>query len=265
MLGRRVVVRLLGVDARRVRVVGCRVEEGASGAGVVVVSLRARAGERDRCSRCGRRCPGYDAGRVRRWRALDWGRQRVFIEARPPRVRCRQHGVVTAGVPWARAGSRHTYGFEQAAAWCATQMSASAATVLLRCSWRTIGTMVARVAADLQAAAAAAGDDGLGGLRRIGIDEVSYRRGHTYLTVPDGGRGSRHPPAGVGGAGPGPGHPRLLLRSARSPADSGVDPRHLGLRGLDRPPGRRARPGRGALRRPVPCRALGRGTGPGKR
>ena len=62
-------------------------------------------------------------------------------------------------------------------------MSASAATVLLRCSWRTIGVMVARVAADLRAASAAAGDDGLGGLRRIGIDEVSYRRGHQYLTV----------------------------------------------------------------------------------
>jgi transposase len=52
--------------------------------------------------------------------------------------------------------------------------------VLLRCSWRTIGVMVARVAADL---AAEAGDDGLDGLRRIGIDEVSYRRGHHYLVV----------------------------------------------------------------------------------
>lgn len=100
-----------------------------------------------------------------------------------PRVRCPQHGVVTAAVPWARHEARHTYAFEQVAAWCATQMSITAATALLRCSWRTIGVMVARVAADLQAALAAAGDDGLGGLRRIGIDEISYRRGHTYLTV----------------------------------------------------------------------------------
>jgi transposase len=117
---------------------------------------------------------------VRRWRALDWGRERVFVEARPPRVSCPQHQVVTAAVPWARPEARHTYGFEQVAAWSATQMSGAAATVLLRCSWRTIATMVARVAADLTAAA---GGDGLDGLRRIGIDEVSYRRGHTYLTV----------------------------------------------------------------------------------
>jgi transposase len=171
------------VDPRPVKVLGCRWEQVSDGQSVVVVSVRARVGEHDRCPRCRVRCAVYDAGRVRRWRALDWGRQRVFVEARPPRVRCAEHGVVTAAVPWARHRSRHTYGFERVAAWSATQMSATAATVLLRCSWRTIGTMVARVAADLRAESAAAGDDGLSGLRRIGIDEVSYRRGHTYLTV----------------------------------------------------------------------------------
>jgi transposase len=111
---------------------------------------------------------------------LDAGRVRVFLEARPVRVSCPDHGVVAAAVPWARHEARHTLGFEQLAAWCAAQMSASAATALLRCAWRTIGVMVARVAADLQAAA---GHDGLDGLRRIGIDEVSYRRGHQYLVV----------------------------------------------------------------------------------
>jgi transposase len=171
---------MLGVDPRRVRVLGCREEETPAGQWVVVVSARAKVGDHDRCPHCRARCPMYDAGRVRRWRALDWGRQRVFVEARLPRVHCREHGVVTAAVPWARHEARHTYAFEQVAAWCATQMSVSAATVLLRCSWRTIGVMVARVAADLRAAA---GHDGLDGLRRIGIDEVSYRRGHTYLVV----------------------------------------------------------------------------------
>jgi len=86
--------------------------------------------------------------------------------------------VVVAGVPWARPGARHTRAFEQLAAWCAVEMSASAASRLLRCSWRTIGSMVTRVAADMRA-----GDDGLDGLRRIGMDEISYRRGHRYLFV----------------------------------------------------------------------------------
>lgn len=104
----------------------------------------------------------------------------TYVVAAVPRVRCADHGVLVAGVPWARPGARHTRAFEQVAAWCAVEMSASAASRLLRCSWRTIGTMVARVAADLRAQA---GGDGLDGLRRIGIDEISYRRGHQYLLV----------------------------------------------------------------------------------
>ena len=39
---------------------------------------------------CGRRSPGYDRGEGRRrWRALDLGTTKVFLEADAPRVRCR--------------------------------------------------------------------------------------------------------------------------------------------------------------------------------
>lgn len=185
MLGRRVVAGLVGVDPHLVKVLGCREEVVAARGGgeverIVVVELRAKIGQHDRCPRCRRRCPVRDHSPVRRWRAVDWGRRRVFIQSRPVRVRCAEHGVITAEVAWARHEARHTRAFEQVAAWCATQMSATAATVLLRCAWRTIGDLVARVAADL---AAAAGSDGLDGLTRIGIDEVSYRKGHQYLVV----------------------------------------------------------------------------------
>ena len=44
--------------------------------------------------------------------------------------------------------------------------------------WRTIGHIITRVATE-----AAAGTDRLAGLRRIGIDEISYRKGHKYLVV----------------------------------------------------------------------------------
>lgn len=88
--------------------------------------------------------------------------------------------MVVAAVPWARHAARHTRGFEQTAAWCATQMSITAATTLLRCAWRTIGAVLTRVAADL---AASSGLDGLDGLAKIGIDEVAYRKGHRYLVV----------------------------------------------------------------------------------
>jgi transposase len=49
---------------------------------------------------------------------------------------------------------------------------------LLRTAWRSVGSAVARVAGEARAQR-----DLLGGLRRIGIDEVSYRKGHRYLTV----------------------------------------------------------------------------------
>jgi transposase len=49
---------------------------------------------------------------------------------------------------------------------------------LLRVAWRTVGSIVTRVNADIDATV-----DRLEGLRRIGIDEISYKRGHRYLIV----------------------------------------------------------------------------------
>jgi transposase len=48
----------------------------------------------------------------------------------------------------------------------------------MRIAWRTVGAIVARVSADIDARV-----DRLAGLRRIGIDEISYKRGRHYLTV----------------------------------------------------------------------------------
>ena len=61
----------------------------------------------------------------------------------------------------------------------ATACSKSAVTELMRIAWRTVGSIIARVWADVRATVG----DGLDGLTRIGIDEVSYRRGLRFLTV----------------------------------------------------------------------------------
>jgi len=172
--GGRVFAGLLGLG--RAVVEGVRVDED----GVVVVLARPRARERSRCGVCGRRSPGYDGGEgARRWRTLDLGATRAFVEAEAPRVRCRRHGVVVAQVPWARQGSRFTREFEQQVAWLATQCSKSAACELMRISWYTVGRIIERVVSELQAA----GGDRLDGLRRIGIDELSYRKGQHYISV----------------------------------------------------------------------------------
>lgn len=102
----------------------------------------------------------------------------MFLEADAPRVSCRQHGVVVAAVPWARAGGRHTFAFEDTCAWLAAHTAASVVAKLQRVSWRTVTAIVTRVVADL-----AERTDQLAGVRRIGIDEIAHRKGHRYLTV----------------------------------------------------------------------------------
>jgi transposase len=165
---------LLGVERSTVERVEFDVEEG-----LLVAHVRPARGERGRCGVCRRRCPGYDRGQGRRrWRALDLGTVRAVLEADAPRVRCPEHGPTVAAVPWARHGAGHTYGFDDTVAWLAVQCSKTAVCELLRIAWRTVGAIVARVWADAERR-----HDRFDGLRRIGIDEISYKRGHRYLTV----------------------------------------------------------------------------------
>lgn len=166
--------RLLGLS--KVVVEGVEFDEDEQ---VVVVSVRSRKATRRRCGHCGKRCPGYDQGEGRRrWRALDLGTIKAILEADSPRVRCAEHGVVAGWVPWARHGAGHTYAFDDTAAWLVTHCSKSAVRELLRIAWRTVGSIVTRVVADAEA-----NTDRFANLRRIGIDEISYKRGHKYLTV----------------------------------------------------------------------------------
>jgi len=165
---------LLGVEKTVVE--GVEFDEDAE---TLVARVRPRARARGRCGVCRRRCPGYDRGEGRRrWRALDLGTFRAFVEAEAPRVSCREHGVVVAHVPWARHDAGHTLAFDATAAWLATRTSKSTLEQLLRIAWRTVGAIVARVVADGVAAR-----DPLAGLRRIGIDEISYKKGHRYITI----------------------------------------------------------------------------------
>jgi transposase len=69
----------------------------------------------------------------------------------------------------------------------------------MRVAWRTVGVIIGRVVADARSQR-----DPLDGLRRIGIDDISYRRGLHYLTIvvdQDTGRlvwaGARRSPATV--------------------------------------------------------------------
>jgi transposase len=157
-------LRLPGASVREVRF-------GAEGV-IVGVALRRR---RAACSACGQIAPTHDRSR-RRWRHLDLGAQRCFIECELRRVRCPDCGVRVQAVPFARARARHTRDFEDVIAFLAQQMAKAPIARLLRVGWETVGAIVERVVADHL-------DEGrLAGLVMIGVDEVSWRRRYRYLT-----------------------------------------------------------------------------------
>lgn len=146
---------------------------------VVIARVRHRRSARLRCGVCGGLAPGYDQGEGRRrWRGLDVGVTRCYLEANAPRVRCAEHGVVVARVAWARHDARHTRAFDDQVAWLQVHTSKTAVTALMRIAWVTVGAIAARLVAEARAQS-----DPFDGLVRIGIDEISYKRGHKYLVV----------------------------------------------------------------------------------
>jgi len=111
------------------------------------------------------------------WRHLDLGVWRLEVRARLRRLSCPTHGARTEGVPFARPGSGFTADFESLVAWLATTMDKTAITRLVRVTWRTVGRIIERVVADEL-------DPGrLDNLFEIGVDEISWRKHHKYLTL----------------------------------------------------------------------------------
>ena len=145
---------------------------------IVVAHVRPSKRLKPRCGVCEHWCGRYDQGEGRRrWRALDLGSVEVWLEAAAPRVQCPEHGVTVAWVPWARHGAGHTRFFDEQVAWLATVSSKSAVLELMRIAWRTVGS-ISRVWGDTEAEI-----DLFDGLTRIGVDEISYKKGHKYLTL----------------------------------------------------------------------------------
>lgn len=150
--------------------------------GEEILVVRAGPYARDvfRCPRCGKRCKGYDSyNKVRRWRSLDLGSTKVYIESAAPRIKCPVHGVLVAKVPWARHDSDYTYDFEMTVTWLTLHATAQDVSQYFRIKWDTVGSIARRVQKSLEADAKDRFDD----LEAIGIDETSYRKGHKYMTV----------------------------------------------------------------------------------
>jgi transposase len=170
-------VRVTTAFKRLLRLPGASVLDVSFAADAVIVTVRLRRRRRI-CAACGQTGGGLEIHdrRVKRWRHLDLGASRCVIECELRLLRCRTCGVRMEPVPWARPGAAHTRDLEDVVAWLAQQMAKTAITGLLRIGWDTVGRIVERVTADRL------DERRLEGLVCIGIDEISYRRHHRYLT-----------------------------------------------------------------------------------
>ena len=151
--------------------------------GRLALTVRVHPSKKDqwRCPEYGRKCPVYDCVNVESaWRGMDFGSVTVRIVARVPRIRCKKHGVLTAMVPWAQSGSRFTRDFISLTAWLVKGgLSKKCVSELLRIDWKTVGRLVKLAWKMLEANP----KERYKGLKLIGIDETSYRKGHSYITV----------------------------------------------------------------------------------
>jgi transposase len=131
-----------------------------------------------KCPECGRECSIHDCAPERSWRHLDTMQFATLIKARVPRANCPEHGVKTMAVPWAAPQGRFTLLFER----FAVEVLLASATVsqaceLLKISWDAAHEIMRRAV-----------ERGLTrrqmqGLRYLGMDEKSFRRGQSYITL----------------------------------------------------------------------------------
>jgi len=171
-------VRVTSVFNRLMDLPGITVTDVEFSADAVVVGVRLRS-RRLRCPRCEFTTRSrYDTrAESSTWRHLDLGAWRLRVRADLRRLCCPVHGVITQGVPFARPGSRFTRDFEDLVGWLATTMDKTALARLVRVDWDTTGRIIEWVVADRL------DPDRLQRLFQVGVDEVSWRKGHSYLTL----------------------------------------------------------------------------------
>lgn len=175
--------RLLRVllNVKSASVAGFDLKEGEDGTKTLAVHVRLYKRDKWRCPVCGRKCPVHDyACDEAFWRGMDFGPVRVVVGSQVPRVRCPKHGVLTAAVPWAKPGSRFTLDFAYSVTWMVKSgLSRSRVAERMGIDWKTVGRLVELVWHELEPDVKKRFD----GLRKIGIDETSYRKGHSYITT----------------------------------------------------------------------------------
>ena len=144
----------------------------------VVIELGWEWGSDATCPECGQRCSIHDCALERTWRHLDTMQFETIIRARVPRSDCKEHGVKTMKVPWAAPQGRFTMLFER----FALDVLLASSSIAKACALLGIGWDVAH---EIMRRAVERGLERrqLEALKHLGMDEKSFRRGQSYISV----------------------------------------------------------------------------------
>ncbi len=130
------------------------------------------------CPECGRRgkivqvLPG-----VRWWRDISIAGWSVWLQHCPREILCPTHGRIQENIPWAGEYSRVTYRFEYLMLRYCQMMPQNGAATLLHTPSSTLSDLLHRTITRIR--------DGhrIRGLKTLGVDEISYAKGHKYATL----------------------------------------------------------------------------------
>ena len=143
----------------------------------VVVVVGHKKGVRWACPECARELGVYDHSEARMWRHLDSCGFATWLQARPPRVDCPEHGVRQVTLPWAEPHSRFTAMFERLAIDVLSETDVSGACSILGLSWdEAFGIMERAVARGLARKPHRVPE-------LIGVDEKAVKKSSKYFTL----------------------------------------------------------------------------------
>jgi transposase len=103
---------------------------------------------------------------------------RLELRGAVPRCECPEHGIKTVAVPWAEPGSRFSLHFESfAVAVMVASRSLKQAAEFLDLHWDSVQRLIDRAVKRGMARRTTEG------IKRVGLDEKSFRRGQSYIAL----------------------------------------------------------------------------------
>jgi transposase len=146
--------------------------------GEVHIYVRARETAKYACPECGELCSRYDNEDTERvWRHGDVVFYPCYVHCRRPRIKCKKHGVHVVTAPWARPKSRFTLLYEAYAMLLLADMPVLKVQKVLRCGY---GGLVGILRYWVEKAVS---EEDLSEVKTVCIDETSFKKAQSYVTV----------------------------------------------------------------------------------